>query len=134
MTKGERLTVSFTQREAPACAPLAATSTHSSQPCGGLKDWIPLCTFLVLLIFPAYSMSQWIFETEICPSPCPQTSPALRSPAHLLTTMTTARRSRLDKRSEGKPDCAGRERKVNMVTVSSSTPPLTLQSFCQPEG
>lgn len=78
-------------RGVPACAPLAATSTHSSQLCAGLKDWIPLCPSLVLLIFPTYSMSQWIFETEIwlavlCPSPCPKTSPPLRSPAQKVHT------------------------------------------------
>lgn len=46
-----------------------------------------LCTLLVLLIFPACSMSQWNLETEIwlgmlCPSPYNRKSPSLRSPAH----------------------------------------------------
>lgn len=76
--------VSFTQSRVPACAPIEASSTHSSQLCGGLG--IILCTFLVLLIFPACSMSQWNFEKEIwlgvlCPSPLQ----AHWHPPHLVT-------------------------------------------------
>lgn len=44
-----------------------------------------------------------------------------------LTIMTATLKSRLDKWSERTPDCVGRERIVNMVTVSSHTLPLILQ-------
>lgn len=147
--KGKRLT------ECPshgAVGQPVLPSTHSSQLCAGLKDWILLCTFLVLLIFPAYSRSQWNFETEIelgllCPSPLQEhwhaphlvtKNPPNSGPQHRKCVfahhVTTTLRSRLDKWSERKPDCAGRERKVNMVSVSSYTLPLILQSFCQREG
>lgn len=134
--------VSFTQSGVPVCAPLAATSTLSSQLCGGLKDWIPLCTFLVLLIFPCLlhePVELWDRDLACCALSLtlPQNLPSIQVPStestHLLTTTTTALRSRLDKWSEGKPDCGGRERKVNMVPVSSYTLPLTLQSCCQRE-
>lgn len=49
--------------------------------------------------------------------------------AYLLTLMTTTLKSGLDKLSERKPDSAGREKKANMVTVSSYTLPLILQKL-----
>lgn len=123
--------LSFTWSPGSACSPLGASSTHSSQLCAGLKHWILLCTFLVLLIFPAYSSGTW---RQRCGLVCSVLHLVTKNPLHsgpqhtkcmLAHHVTTTLRSRLEKWSERKPDCAGREREVNMVTVSSYTLPLS---------
>ena len=126
------------------CVPLEAIPTQSSQICGGLRDCILVHSLLVLLIFPTYSMSgNWrqrsglvraVPHLYICtriPLTLSQNIPISQVPitasACSLTIMTTTLKSRLDKWSERKPDYVGRERKVNMVTVSSYILPLILE-------
>lgn len=88
-------------------APLEAIPTQSSQICGRLRGCTLVHPLLALLIS--------------LPTPWESAN------AHSLTIMTTTIKSMLETRSERKPDYVGRERKVNMVTVSGYTLPLILQ-------
>lgn len=157
VTRGERLTegareVSFTQSIVAVCVPLEATPIKAP---GYVEDWrtVYLCAHFLFCWFSLptpWASGTWrqrsglacsvphFYRCSGIPLTLSQKIPSSQVPstegASLLTIMTTTLKSRLDKWSERKPDSAGRDRKVNMVTISSYTLPLTLQSFWQREG